>query len=103
MMMSGVLPVGAGWCDTHVLQTEVDGLSRRDDRAILEIGEINLCALGRGGGSARQPFSGRPLRYGHPYARRHDRGHMRNVVLVAEQKLQRMAAGLERDFRFRLP
>src|SRR6188474_464455 len=55
MVMPGVGPRKAGWRNTHVLQTEIDGDLLRDRVAVLQADEIDLGIRWRG--SARDGLS----------------------------------------------
>ena len=84
-----------------LLQAEMDRRLGCDDRAVLEIGEVDFRTGSRRRRAADRGGS-RSSRDVHLDALRHHGWRVGNVILVAHQKLQRMVAGLERDFRFGL-
>ena len=98
VMVARVLAIGTGRSDAHVLQTEIDRHLGWQDRAILEIGEIDLhpgrC---RRGASGQRSSGRRALGHSHPMVCDITGRSMGNVVLVPHEQLKRVQAGFERD------
>src|SRR3984957_13055456 len=78
MMMAGIRFVGTGGRDAHPMQTEMDGRGRPDRRAIFQVDEISRGPWRRGRTAGGDVYMD---------GWRQHRGRVRNMVLVAQQKL----------------